>query len=560
MGNPINVNEIIDGTDPSNPCEYNLASQTEPTSTIWNALDCDNDGLTNAEETTGIDDPLTVLIPNGITNPLDFCDPINLTDTDGDGVSDCQEIIDATDLNNNCDFILSNINVTPTVYCNVNSITGQVTLDLDENGCDAQDIAFNTVRVDAVSASQSFSTFTDVNGDYELFTDEGDYTISLNLNLDLFEVNPILHTANFVGANNTFTADFCVEQIAIQDVRVYTYFTSAPRPGFNRTLKIVYRNDSDIPISGSINLVYDNTKLNLLSASETYIEPTTNSIHFDYTNLNPLETRIIDINYIVTGNIGNVLSFTTTINPIIDDANPDNNIYQYNRTIIGSYDPNDIHILEGPRILIENANKFLHYLIRFQNTGTADAINVMVANELEPNLDWSTFQLENLSHAGRVAIFNENQIEFIFEDIHLPDSTTNEEASHGYIMYKIKPKTNIVIGDIINNQVDIFFDFNPAIVTNIATTEFIKVLGINDNQLSNAITLYPNPTNGLLHIDAKNVQIVNLKVYSKLGQLILSKTATDIKQLNLENLSKGLYFIKLKDKNGNIAIKKIIKE
>jgi len=47
-----------------------------------NITDSDGDGLTDCEETTGIDDPNTQCIPNGVTNP-------NNVDTNGDGINDC---------------------------------------------------------------------------------------------------------------------------------------------------------------------------------------------------------------------------------------------------------------------------------------------------------------------------------------------------------------------------------------------------------------------------------------------------------------------------------------
>ncbi|QHI36386.1 hypothetical protein IMCC3317_17480 [Kordia antarctica] len=56
--------------------------------------DTDNDGLTDCEETTGVDDPNTPLVPTGITNPNDACDPIetsSLIDSDNDGLTDCEE-------------------------------------------------------------------------------------------------------------------------------------------------------------------------------------------------------------------------------------------------------------------------------------------------------------------------------------------------------------------------------------------------------------------------------------------------------------------------------------
>jgi hypothetical protein len=94
-----NDQEIADGTDPNDPCDYESANQNLALVTAaWKSADCDNDGLTNYEEATGIDDPATPANPKGIkTNPLD-------PDSDGDGVTDGQEALDGTNPNDPCDY------------------------------------------------------------------------------------------------------------------------------------------------------------------------------------------------------------------------------------------------------------------------------------------------------------------------------------------------------------------------------------------------------------------------------------------------------------------------
>jgi gliding motility-associated-like protein len=94
-----NDQEIADGTDPNDPCDYESANQNLALVTAaWKSADCDNDGLTNYEEATGIDDPATPANPKGIkTNPLN-------PDSDGDGVTDGQEALDGTNPNDPCDY------------------------------------------------------------------------------------------------------------------------------------------------------------------------------------------------------------------------------------------------------------------------------------------------------------------------------------------------------------------------------------------------------------------------------------------------------------------------
>ncbi|WP_405251381.1 gliding motility-associated C-terminal domain-containing protein [Dokdonia sp. Asnod3-C12] len=104
--------EALDGTDPNDNCSLVVANQTETTDAAYNSADCDMDGLTNNEETTGIDDPSTPNDPNGNTT-----DPQN-PDTDGDGVTDGDEAGDMTDPNDPCALEIASQTVTPTMAWN----------------------------------------------------------------------------------------------------------------------------------------------------------------------------------------------------------------------------------------------------------------------------------------------------------------------------------------------------------------------------------------------------------------------------------------------------------
>jgi gliding motility-associated-like protein len=82
--------EETDGTDPTDSCDFVLASQTFPPSIAWDTADCDIDGVTNAEEL------------------IDGTDPLN-SDSDGDGVVDGYEKTDGTDPLDFCSSVPSRI-------------------------------------------------------------------------------------------------------------------------------------------------------------------------------------------------------------------------------------------------------------------------------------------------------------------------------------------------------------------------------------------------------------------------------------------------------------------
>jgi len=130
-----NAQEVLDGTDPADPCELNVASIDAVATPAWNAMDCDGDGVTNGTEIndgTNPTDPCSLTVasidavataewnamdcdndglPNGdeITAGTDPNNP----DSDGDGVLDGTEVTDGTDPLNACEFNLTHQTVTP---------------------------------------------------------------------------------------------------------------------------------------------------------------------------------------------------------------------------------------------------------------------------------------------------------------------------------------------------------------------------------------------------------------------------------------------------------------
>ena len=444
-----------------------------------------------------------------------------------------------------------------------NEISGLLKVDINSDGCNTGNISVNNLLVETTDGTNSISTFSLGNGYYQLFPEEGSFTTSVVSELpNYYTSNPNSQITNFTDIGNTEIIDFCLEPSSIfNDLNISIYPSlDDPRPGFDTTYQLVYKNIGTTQLSGSVTFEFDDTKLQFLNANETVTSQTVNTLNFNFTDLNPFESRIIDLQFNVypppIGNIDDILVSTATINPVLGDETEEDNTFELEQTVIGSYDPNDISVLEGDEISIEDANKYLHYLIRFQNTGTASAINVRVEHILDDKLNWSTMQLESLSHTGRVEIENQTDVSFIFNNINLPDSTTDEPNSHGYIAFKIKPKSNVEVGDIISGVADIYFDFNPPIITNTVNTEIIEPLSI-DEVSAETVKLYPNPAKDILWINS-NKYIENVKLFNNLGQLLyLSKNTNSI---ILSGFKSGIYIIELQFNNQAFERKKIIKQ
>lgn len=204
---------------------------------------------------------------------------------------------------------------------------------------------------------------------------------------------------------------------------------------------------------------------------------------------------------------------------------------------------------------INDSDDFLHYLVRFQNTGTAPAVNVIVNELLDPNLDWSTLQIIESSHPMSVSIANDS-VDFKFYNIYLPDSTSDEAGSHGHLSYKIKSINAVNLGDQVSAKADIYFDFNAPVITNTVTTTFVDYSNVTDVNNS-FISLYPNPVSDVIYIKS-DYQVNSIKIYNQLGELITKKTNDN--QLNIALLKSGIYFCKVSDVEGNTSVFKVVKK
>jgi hypothetical protein len=443
-----------------------------------------------------------------------------------------------------------------------NSIKGSVRFDLLGDGCTATDPLLSGIFFVATARSGPTATFSQENGQFQLYTtEEGTVTTKVTSHANYYAPSPATFVSNFTGQGNHDVVNFCIEPIGdIHDLSVSFYPTRRAKPGFNTTYRIVYRNTGVTLLSGAVTFEFDGSRLSLLHASQTVASQTVNTVTFNFTGLYPLASRIIDLDFNVlappAANAGDVVTATATINPLGDDVTPEDNVFQGSQVLVGAIDPNDITCLEGDDVLIEDADNYLHYLIRFQNTGTAEAVTVRVDNILDDKLDWTTVQLESLSHTGHVTIRNGSEVSFVFNNINLADSTHDEPNSHGFIAYKIKPKDDVVLGDIIDATAAIYFDFNAPVVTNTAATAFVDTLAVADFEV-NKVSVYPNPTNGILNIVSTS-PMKTIALYNYLGQLVLS--VKDASRVDVSSLNEGVYLMTLKDVSGTLVTKRIIKK
>ena len=361
--------------------------------------------------------------------------------------------------------------------------------------------------------------------------------------------------------------NFPVTSVAnYMDVAAYIVPLEAPRPGFTYKNKIVYANLGNQNIGlGTLTFTMDEN-VTISNISQTGTVPTTSGFTFDYNNLQPFEVRTIDVTMqvptIPTVELGQLLTNIVNISPIFGDVALSNNTNTNTQTIIGSYDPNDKMESRGGQILHSafGEDDYLFYTIRFENTGTASAVMVRIEDLLDEKLDENSLRMIHASH-DYVLERNDNKLIWYFDDIQLPPTIQDPILSQGYVYFKIKPKPEFEIGDIIPNTAEIYFDFNPAIVTNTFETAFVSLLDVETFDASN-VAVYPNPAANQITISLSNTTetIASIRILDVLGKQIMSFQNMEVssKTLEVSNLLNGIYFIEIETKNNKITKQKLI--
>lgn len=239
---------------------------------------------------------------------------------------------------------------------------------------------------------------------------------------------------------------------------------------------------------------------------------------------------------------------------------------------IGSYDPNDKKAQpEGYDISNHSIYDYtaLDYKIRFQNTGTDTAFNIVILDTISPYLDLTTIEMGASSHEYTWSIQNGNILNVTFANIMLPDSNVNEPLSNGFFRYRIEQKANNPTGTIINNSAAIYFDLNPPIITN--TTwhtigeDFVTVVLLDQKNILDAavqVKVYPNPfkQRTTLEVTGEDYQELELSVFDVAGRLVKTISSKEQNRIELtrDGMTQGVYFYQLKGDNQLINTGKVV--
>jgi 5-formaminoimidazole-4-carboxamide-1-beta-D-ribofuranosyl 5'-monophosphate synthetase len=83
-----------------------------------------------------------------------------------------------------------------------------------------------------------------------------------------------------------------------------------------------------------------------------------------------------------------------------------------------------------------------------------------------------------------------------------------------------------------------------------------------DKNLSNFITIFPNPASGMFTVASNFEENMNIEIFDMSGRLVVQKfnLAQGLNQVEIGALSTGMYMIKFRTESGKFVTKKLIVE
>lgn len=381
---------------------------------------------------------------------------------------------------------------------------------------------------------------------------------------------PLYHDANCLapqgvtitqGNQTPFSIGFEPNQL-VKDLAVNMVSTRA-RPGqaFHLTINIKHIGTQAIAAGTSLNVNFQDPPIMFTDALPQPSQQSPGQLKFTLPAISPYTSLTYKLNFVLPpdpGLMGQVFNINAGLTGTFADPTPTNNAVNLPITVFNSFDPNDkTAYTASPSGEMSLADKSLRYLIRFQNTGTDTAFRIVIRDTLSNLLNWSTLQTLATSHPYRLVMGDRGDASWHFEQILLPDSATNEAASHGFVLFSIQAKDGVRIGDTLRNRAAIYFDYNHPVITNETSTPVVRRViyrGQTEIQQGTIAEIMPNPIGErlscrivlprtaevsayLCHANGQQIGMVSPQSTLYAGEHWLSYTTQD--------LPAGIYWLKL---------------
>lgn len=446
---------------------------------------------------------------------------------------------------------------------NCGTVQGTLFLDNDQDCIqDAGEVPvpFNLIEI----LPGPHYAITDANGHYERQLTNGAYTLEpAGTGTQLHPLCPALMPAPFTIASNTVGLDLADSSLTMLDVLAYCA-SGAARPGFVHHVYTGAINTSG-QLSGALEFVLTfDAAMGYISAVPAPTTVSGNVLTWSAPGLGAYGTFPVEVLLQVPPDpqmLGQPFAHAAACTQPLPETSTANNTVAEQGVYTGSYDPNDKIAFtssgNSEQLYFIGTDTHIDYRIRFQNTGTATAFTVVVTDTLPVELDLATFQQGPASHPFGVTFKTGRVVEWRFENILLPDSGTNEPASHGLVQFRLAPVAPVLPGTVYRNNADIFFDFNPPVRTNdavlVAETstlvqEHARVLGV-----------FPVPAHDRLVLRLpQGERALTVRILSGDGRLVHAAGA--VQEVDVHALAAGHYVVRVHVASGRMLQASFVKQ
>lgn len=332
----------------------------------------------------------------------------------------------------------------------------------------------------------------------------------------------------------------------VVDARVLITALIDVRPGFDAQYHINYQHLGSMPTTGTVTFTFDPAQQFVSSVPvPDALAPGQVTWNFSVDALDVDGSITVFLSLPVATPLGTELSQSVTIAPADTDEDPSNNTDLMEQVVIGAYDPNDK--LVEPSVLSPQevaAGASVRYTVRFQNTGTAEALLVRISDTLDTRLDPTGFRFLASSHACDWYI-ESGVLSFIFHDINLPDSTNDEPGSHGFVSFEINASTDLSLGESVANVAGIYFDYNEPVITEPAVFAVENTTDVAENTGAR-FRIFPNPVHDVLYVvgdaDASVTKVILCDATGR--ERVSAQLANGRAAINVRELPAGLYAVR----------------
>ena len=452
--------------------------------------------------------------------------------------------------------------------CSYNTVTGNVYID-NNSDCifDSGDIGVSPPPIDMTEnltgtpSTRGYSglSWGSMSGNYIMTVQQThmiDYTISVPSYYSFIFPNSTCSAGTYTFTTLPQTgADFPLKCSSNIDVQCYALSQGYARVGRSFLMDPYVSNTGCDSASGELVLVLDPRVVYNPGAS-TYPADTVrgDTLIWNYTKLTNLtggaywNSFMSEISLAPDSTVvmGDTLCFRVYTNILPGDVDPLNNDFSFCIPVVYSFDPNYKEVSPvgiGAEGFIPAGTDTLTYTLHFQNTGTDFAQNIKVVDTLDSHINASSLKVLGTSATMTPKWLAPGIIEFDYNNIFLPDSSVNEPGSHGSVRFSVALNAGLPVGTQIRNKGEIYFDTNPAIVTNSTLNTIQSTTATPQVAASTAVKVYPNPAVDKIYVE--NLGNGDLSIMNVNGSVVISRHIAEAKaMIDISSLPAGVYILK----------------